>query len=151
MEAFAYLPICALVNKTSLCIHGGLSPQFDKVDRIRKKIQRPIYNFDENKLLSDVLWGDPSHEEMVQQSSQLFYDNPRGRGKFFTGIAVSNFLKGNDLKRIIRAHECVVNGIEESFKEKCITVFSASSYDHQDGNSSGILKIYKQYLLSLSS
>lgn len=138
MEAFAYLPICAIVNETSLCIHGGISQKFDKIDKIRKKIQRPIHNFDENKLLCDVIWGDPSHEET---SSQLFYDNPRGRGKFFTGMALSSFLKGNNLKRIIRAHECVINGIEESFKEKCITVFSASSYDRPNGNRSGILKI----------
>ena len=34
LEAFSYLPICALVKKTTFCIHGGLSPNFDHIDQI---------------------------------------------------------------------------------------------------------------------
>lgn len=136
MKAFSFLPIAAIVNKTSLCIHGGLSPLFDKVDKIRKQIQRPIDNYDHNELLCDILWGDPS-----VQLQQFYEMNPRGRGQLFNGVVVVNFLKNNNLQRIIRAHQCVNQGIEMVFNEKCITVFSASSYNRDMGNFSGILKI----------
>lgn len=144
INAFSYLPICAIVNQTSLCIHGGISPKLEKLDKINRRIQRPITDFDQNPLLSDLIWGDPSHEQMNQSSTQLYYDNPRGRGNLFSGIALSNFLRSNNLKRIIRAHQCVLNGTEQKFNEKCITVFSASSYNCQMGNSSGILKIVQK-------
>ncbi|KAK8895434.1 hypothetical protein M9Y10_023898 [Tritrichomonas musculus] len=139
IEAFSYLPFAAVVNNSSFCIHGGLSPHFDRVDQLNKFIQRPIYTFDENILLTDILWGDPA-----PKSRQVYVDNPRGRGKLFNETAVLNFLKKNNLQRIFRAHECVREGVEDNFNEKCITVFSASSYNHDMGNKRGIIKIFKK-------
>lgn len=139
MIAFSYLPIGSIVNKTSLCIHGGLTPLLDKIENINLQIQRPINEFEENLLLSDILWGDPS-----DGLRQNYSDNQRGRGKLFSGPVVVNFLKNNNLKRLIRGHECVINGIECLFNDKCITVFSASSYSSHMGNSSGILKLYEK-------
>ena len=136
MKAFSYLPICSIVNNTSLCIHGGLSQLFEKVEDVNTLIQRPVKEFEENHLLSDIVWGDPSQEQ-----AQNFSDNPRGRGQLFNGPVVVNFLKRNNLKRLIRGHECVLNGVERLFNDKCITVFSASSYCCDMGNSSGILKL----------
>lgn len=138
MKAFSFLPICAIINQTSICLHGGLSPLFEHVESIRTQIKRPINEFIENELFSDILWGDPSIN-----LRQNFNDNQRGRGKNFNGPAVVNFLKNNNLKRLIRGHECVLNGIEILFNEKCITVFSASSYSGDMSNSSGILIVFK--------
>lgn len=138
MKAFSYLPICAIINKTSICLHGGLSPLLDKIENIRNQIDRPINKFDENLLLSDIVWGDPSIK-----LSGLYGENQRGKGKIFNGAALVNFLKKNNLKRLIRGHEYVENGIEQLFNDKCITVFSASSYCKNMGNSSGILKVLK--------
>lgn len=139
MTAFSYMPICSIINKTSICIHGGLSPLLDKIENINKQITRPINEFEENLLLSDILWGDPSPE-----LQQFYSDNQRGRGKLFNGPVVVNFLKNNNLKRLIRGHECVRDGVEQQFNEKCITVFSASSYSRNMGNLSGILKVIKK-------
>lgn len=141
MKAFSFLPISAIINNTSICIHGGLSPLLTKVDDIRNLIHRPIDNFD-NELLCDLLWGDPFKKK--SDISQLYDENPRGKGKLFSGIAVSDFLKGNFLRRLIRGHECVTHGTEMKFNEKCITVFSASSYSKEMGNKSGILKVLKK-------
>lgn len=138
LKAFSYLPISAIVNKTSLCLHGGLTPLLTSVENINEQIKRPILDFDENPLLSDIIWGDPCPE-----LQQFYNDNQRGRGKLFNGPVVVNFLKNNNLKRLIRGHECVTNGIEELFNRKCITVFSASSYSGDMSNSSGILMIYE--------
>lgn len=137
LKVFAYLPICAIINQTTFCVHGGLSPKLDHIDRIYE-IQRPIYSFDENALISDMVWSDPTY-----CSSVCFQDNPRGLGSLFNGEAILNFLNNNSFRRIIRGHQCVQNGSSASFGDKCITVFSASSYNDLQNNYSAVLKIYQ--------
>lgn len=139
LDAFSYLPISAIVNNTTFCIHGGLSPQLDNYEKINKFIKRPIIKFDQNQLLTDLLWSDPSPE-----SEHVYCDNPRGRGKLFNINTPMSFLRNNNLQRIIRAHECVKNGIEFHFNNKCITVFYASSYDHDLGNKSGVIQLFEK-------
>ena len=136
IQAFSYLPIASIVNSTTFCIHGGLSPHLDKIDKIERSIQRPIHEYDSNPLLADILWGDPS-----EKLKQTFEDNPRGCGKIFNGVTVVQFLKNNNLNRIVRGHECVNSGTKVMFNQKCITVFSSSSYNREMGNLCGIVKI----------
>ncbi|KAK8883534.1 hypothetical protein M9Y10_042628 [Tritrichomonas musculus] len=138
IEAFSYLPIAAIVNNTTFCIHGGLSPQLDKIEKI-ESIKRPIYDFDQNQLLTDLLWSDPSPD-----IEHFFCDNPRGMGKLFNKTATLTFLKNNNLQRIVRAHECINKGFDLKFSEKCITVFSASSYDKDLGNKSSIIELFEK-------
>lgn len=137
MEAFSFLPIAAIINGTTFCVHGGLSPKLEHVDHIETFIQRPIKTFEENLLLSDLVWGDPSH------STKLFEENFRGRGYIFNRESITNFLSKSSLTRIVRGHQCVKNGCQKSFCDKCITVFSASSYDKSMGNSSSILQLFQ--------
>lgn len=139
IKAFSYLPISAIVNKTNFCIHGGLSPSLNTVSQIQKNICRPISDFEENKLLSDIVWSDP-----VNSSSFLFSDNTRGGGYFYNQKAALDFLKKNSLSRMIRAHECVKHGSQTHFLDKCITVFSASSYCSSRKNESGVLKLFQK-------
>ena len=136
IEAFSYLPIGAIINKTTFCVHGGLSPNFDHIDQLNKNIKRPIKTFEECKLLADLVWSDPS-----PHTNSTFDENPRGYGYLFNRESVYNFLKKNSLNRIIRAHQCVHKGCQKNFDDKCITVFSVSSYGKFLGNSSGILHI----------
>lgn len=139
MKTFSYLPIAAILNKTTFCIHGGLSPSLDHADNLNKFIKRPITKIEENSILSDVMWSDPSN-----CVSSLFEENPRGMGYLYSGESVSKFLKASSLKRLIRAHQCVSLGVLKFFSDKCITVFSASSYDMPMGNSSSILQLFQQ-------
>lgn len=89
--------------------------------------------------MSDIVWGDPSGS-----SHCVFRENLRGSGYLFNYEAVKIFLNNNSLKRIVRAHECIRNGIQCIFDDKCITVFSASSYDENIKNCSGISELFKQ-------
>lgn len=106
---------------------------------LKNGVNRPIANFEDNRLFSDVIWSDPSNH-----FPYLYGDNPRGRGYLFSTSAVELFLAKNSLKRIIRAHQCVKNGSASHFNEKCITVFSSSSYCKEMENKSGILKLFQR-------
>lgn len=135
IKSFSYLPLAAIVNKSTFCIHGGLSPNFEFIDDINLKIKRPINSFEENKLLTDLLWSDPT-------SWSCCSENPRGYGYLFNREIVFDFLKKNSIKRLIRAHQCVKNGCKSIFDDACITVFSVSSYAKFLGNDSSVIKIF---------
>lgn len=111
------------------------TPLIEKVKDTRS-IKRLIFDFDDNKLFVDLVWSDPSIN-----SNELYHKNTRGRRNSFNGVAVITFLKRNNPKRLIRGHEYIQDGVGKLFNEKCITVFSCSSYKKDMGNSSGILKV----------
>lgn len=139
IKTFSYLPIGAIVNKTTFCVHGGLSPLFTKIDSLNTMIDRPIYNFEDNQLLSDLLWSEPFHNVHY-----LFDKKASGRGNFFNRECVSNFLNENSLNRIIRSNQYSQNGLIKSFDDQCITVFSSSAFDkkYQD-NCSSVLQLFQ--------
>lgn len=55
IKTFSYLPIGAILNNSTFCIHGGLSPRLKNVDNINTMIKRPVDNFEESLLFSDVV------------------------------------------------------------------------------------------------
>lgn len=136
MSAFSYLPICSIVNHSTFCIHGGLSPLLKTVDNIKTEIERPVNNYEENQLLRDLLWSDPSNNKTTP-----FRENQRGTGYSFNNEAAKLFLNCNGLKRIIRAHQCIKKGISHHFDKMCYTVFSASLYGGNEKSQSGVIKI----------
>ena len=139
LKVFSYLPIAAIVNNTTFCVHGGLSPKLHHVDTLNKLIQRPIYFFEDNLLVSDLVNGDPS-----DNSRGMFIKNPSGRGYLFNQESISIFLRDNSLTRIIRSHQKIQNGSMRSFNDRCITVYSASSYDKFENISSAIIELFQK-------
>jgi len=131
IAAFMNMPIAARIGG-ALCLHGGLSPDFKKINQI-EKIERPISDYS-SSILSGILWSDPSNEPYMFRSSR------RGTGFFFGEAPLIQFLRNNELKVLIRGHECV-NGVESRWGGKLITVFSASNYCGETKNSSGVLII----------
>jgi serine/threonine-protein phosphatase PP1 catalytic subunit len=59
-ECFNYLPVAALIDEKIFCMHGGLSPELNNVEQI-KKIVRPT-DIPDTGLLCDLLWSDPDKE-----------------------------------------------------------------------------------------
>ena len=47
-DCFNCLPICCIIDEKIICMHGGISPEIQKVDQILK-IQRPVEIPDEGK------------------------------------------------------------------------------------------------------
>lgn len=135
-DAFSWLPLAAIVNNQIFCVHGGLSPSLHNIKFI-DEIQRPIKNY-ENSLVTDLVWSDP-HEQV-----QNFLENRRGSGVFYGETAIKTFLAENNLKLMIRAHQCMADGFCTFASNAGITVFSSSEYAQLFHNKCGVLKTFQK-------
>ncbi|OHS98271.1 hypothetical protein TRFO_35332 [Tritrichomonas foetus] len=118
-SVFSWMPLACVIDKSILCLHGGLSPLLEDVDQIRR-INYPIVDY-EDPLIADILWSDPC------TTVNSFVSSTRGVGSLFGIGAASAFLKKNNLKYLIRAHQCASEGYEQVI-ENVFTIFSTSFY-----------------------
>ena len=86
-----------MIEEKILCMHGGLSPEMERLDQIRA-IERPL-DVPDQGLLCDLLWADPDRDV------KGWGDNDRGVSYTFGADKVSEFLKKHDLDLICRAHQ----------------------------------------------
>jgi len=155
MYAFDCMPLAATIRcknmGTFFCVHGGLSPDIETLDDIKK-----LNRFDEvpdDGPICDLLWSDPVLEEDmdIKEFLKFSYDDnvERGLGKMFGYRAVANFLHKNLILAIIRAHEVQEEGcLEHSFTRTdrkipmVITLFSAPNYCDMYSNKGAFMKFY---------
>ena len=133
--AFACIPIGAIVNKRTLCIHGGIGPTLKEV-RMLQNLYRPIYTFDQG-VVTDVLWSDPCED--VEEFEPSF----RGTGFRFGKSVLWKFMEDNGLDLLVRGHECIESGVQYTLGSKAVTVFSASSYCNTMTNKAGVMTLKK--------
>ena len=62
IELFDLLPVAALVGDRIFCVHGGLSPDLQKMSQINEQIKRPM-DVPASGLLCDLLWADPREDD----------------------------------------------------------------------------------------
>lgn len=119
-------------NGAVLCVHGGLSPLVDSVDKIRlldRKQEVP-----HEGAMCDLLWSDPDEIDGWGLS-------PRGAGFLFGADIVKHFNHINNLSLIARAHQLVMEGFKEMFDSSIVTVWSAPNYCYRCGNVAAILEL----------
>lgn len=117
-----------------LCVHGGLSPLIDTIDKIRlidRKQEVP-----HEGAMCDLLWSDPDEIDGWGLS-------PRGAGFLFGADIVKCFNYKNDLSLIARAHQLVMEGFKENFDSTIVTVWSAPNYCYRCGNVAAILELFE--------
>uniref|UniRef100_A0A6I8P3V0 Serine/threonine-protein phosphatase n=1 Tax=Ornithorhynchus anatinus TaxID=9258 RepID=A0A6I8P3V0_ORNAN len=96
-DCFNCLPIAAIVDEKIFCCHGGLSPDLQSMEQIRR-IMRPT-DVPDQGLLCDLLWSDPDKDV------QGWGENDRGVSFTFGAEVVAKFLHKHDLDLICRAHQ----------------------------------------------
>lgn len=100
-----------------------------------------------NSLYCDLVWSDPVIDDFGRLKGKVVYNNSRDCSIFFGATLVEQFLRENNLKTIIRAHEVFLEGYNlhkwnrKSNVPPLITVFSAPNYCGTYGNKGAILKI----------
>ncbi|KAJ6250821.1 serine/threonine-protein phosphatase pp2a-related [Anaeramoeba flamelloides] len=116
VDLFDYLPLCATIGDSFFAVHGGLSPDIQKIETIQS-----IDRFREPPIagpMADLLWSDP--DDRIG-----FAPNVRGAGWTFGKDITSHFLQTNNLSMVIRAHQMVMQGFRQSHSQLLITIFTA--------------------------
>lgn len=96
-DCFNCLPVAAIVDEKIFCCHGGLSPDLQSMEQIRR-IMRPT-DVPDQGLLCDLLWSDPDKDTMG------WGENDRGVSFTFGAEIVAKFLHKHDFDLICRAHQ----------------------------------------------
>lgn len=125
------------------CAHGGIPSCANKLEQIMS-IPCPLVDPDcDSEIAMEILWNDPitsqeysdliANSEEAKNSAQLlpkgFLSNTkRGTGCYFSEQAIRNFMEGNSVSHVIRAHELIPSGYQYHAGGRCLTVFSCSYY-----------------------
>lgn len=147
MYAFDSLPVCGLVDSRFLCMHGGLSPDINKLSDIEKHDR--FKETPSSGPFCDLLWSDPREDfdEISDDQKDFIPNTIRGCSYFFSYYACREFLLRNNLLSIIRGHEVQKDGVRffrTSSRTKfpvLISLFSAPNYCDTYNNVAAILKI----------
>jgi protein phosphatase len=133
LDAFAWIPIGAMIGSSVLCVHGGIGPCVEQLSQIAN-ISRPLVSYDDD-LVQALLWSDPT------AITGGFQSNSRGLGYLFGADALAKFLAAHGLRYLVRGHECVQGGVEFQLNRRMATVFGASNYCGQHSNRSGVMEV----------
>jgi serine/threonine-protein phosphatase PP1 catalytic subunit len=132
-DCFNCLPLAAVVDEKIFCVHGGLSPEHQSMEQVRK-IPRPT-DIPDRGLVCDLLWADPD------KNIQGWGENDRGVSFTFGRDIVGKFLRKNELDLICRAHQVVEDGYEFFAARQLVTIFSAPNYCGEFNNAGAIMTV----------
>ena len=139
---FEYLPLAAVINNQIFCCHNGISKNglyLNEIQRLKFPIQVKSC-----QIAKDLLWNSPAINEKDNIS---FNKNlpQEYKPEQFNANTVDTFLKNNKLKMIIRSHDVCQKGINNSFKDKMLTIFSSTNYCGVYQNAGALIFIKKSY------
>ena len=141
-DLFDCLPIVAVLNGKFICMHGGLSPEYKRIEDINRehRFQEPP----DTGLIADILWSDPVDNENGHLTDDFTHNKQRGCSYTFGYTAIKKFLKRNKLLSCIRAHEVQFDGFKmhnwsDRKMPEVITIFSAPNYCDSYKNTGAII------------
>ena len=132
-DCFNCLPVAAIIDEKLFCCHGGLSPDMQSMEQIRR-ILRPT-DVPDQGLLCDLLWADPDKE------TNGWGENDRGKSFTFGPEIVSKFLAKHDMDLVVRGHQVVEDGYEFFAKRQLVTLFSAPNHRGEFDNAGAIMSV----------
>jgi serine/threonine-protein phosphatase PP1 catalytic subunit len=139
-DVFNCLPISAIVDEKILCMHGGLSPEMERLQQIAD-LSRPC-DVPDVGLMCDLLWSDPD------TGVNGWAENDRGVSFVFGADVVAAFLEQHDLDLLVRAHQVVEDGYEFFAGRRLVTLFSAPNYCGEFDNAGGMISVDENLMCS---
>jgi len=139
-DVFNCLPISAIVDEKILCMHGGLSPEMERLQQIAD-LHRPC-DVPDVGLMCDLLWSDPD------TGVNGWAENDRGVSFVFGADVVAAFLEQHDLDLLVRAHQVVEDGYEFFAGRRLVTLFSAPNYCGEFDNAGGMISVDENLMCS---
>jgi len=139
-DCFNCLPIAAVIDEKIFCVHGGLSPEHDSMEQL-KKVKRPT-DVADTGIVCDLLWSDPLRNQTG------WGENDRGVSFTFGEDVVTKFLEKHSLDLICRAHQVVEDGYEFFANRRLVTVFSAPNYCGEFDNAGAMLTVDENLICS---
>lgn len=138
-ETFKKLPICAIIDNSIFCVHGGITNFVSNRTELLN-LSKVGDQYSENDMAqAEMMWNDPD------KCVTLYAISRRGRGSIFGEKAVDDFLKKMCFKLIVRGHQNVTNGYDWPFGQNggILTVFSAIDYC-RTANNGGVAMVLKE-------
>ncbi|CZR68820.1 related to serine/threonine protein phosphatase PP1 [Phialocephala subalpina] len=130
----------AIINEKIFAMHGGLSPDLNSMDQIRR-IKRPT-DIPDIGLLCDLLRSDPD------PGITGWSEKNRVASFIFGPDVVYRFLQKQNLDLICRYGQVVQDGYEFSAKRGLVTIFSAPDYREQYDNAGAIMSVDENLICS---
>jgi serine/threonine-protein phosphatase 2B catalytic subunit len=107
MEVFDSMPLACIVDGKYFGMHGGISPELnklDQIDKINRFVEVPL-----DGLFCDLLWSDPMADEVA--NSRDYVDNEERECSYLFGKKpAKKLLDNNNLMTIVRGHQVQVEG-----------------------------------------
>jgi len=125
LAVYITVPFCALINKSILCLHGGIPEDIEILRKLGGLKPKDIVIVFKSiaKSLMQIMWNDP------KPGLKGFSESFRGPGiKFFGEDVFDDFMKENNLKYLIRSHEIFPEGYRWFFKKRLLSIFSSANY-----------------------
>lgn len=133
MDAFDYLPLAAHVCYQFFCVSGGIDKsikQLSQINEFNRFVEVP-----QSDTWSSLVWSIPS--ETVSEFAKI----PDHPGSYFGDVAVDAFLKANGLSAIIRSKNLRMNGYQNNFNDKVISVWSAPNFNGWVQNTAAVVQM----------
>ncbi|KAL9641872.1 hypothetical protein ABK040_000252 [Willaertia magna] len=149
-DMFDYLTVCALIDDSIFCVHGGLSPSIASLDQIR--VLERFKDIPSEGPITDLLWSDPQLDEeegingggSSSSSTGGFKFNRRGAGYFFGKRVTNEFLHNNNIQHIIRSNQLCLEGYQTLWNDTVSTIWSAPNYCGRCGNVACVLEVNQE-------
>jgi serine/threonine-protein phosphatase 5 len=137
LKTFCCLPLGVILDDHTFIVHGGLvsknmgNVSLEELNRIHR-FREPSH--DKGDLMMEMLWSDP-----MENLNGIEPNNRGGNTIMFGPDITNNFCKLNNLKRVIRSHQVVEQGILSHHNSKLFTIFSAPNYCDSRGNIGSVI------------
>ncbi|EHK19762.1 uncharacterized protein TRIVIDRAFT_193217 [Trichoderma virens Gv29-8] len=133
VDLFNCMPLAAIVDEKIFCAHGGLSPDLNSMEQIRRVV-RPT-DIPDCGLVCDLLWSNPG-------SNILGWSGNNQEVSFTFGPdVVSRFLQKHDFDLIVRSHQFVEDGYEFFSDKQLLTIWGAPNWKGEYDNAAAMLSV----------